>query len=494
MEIVLILIVALVVMVIAFFMGAIYLRALVMKKGQTHDVENDERTQHLVRQLNETREQLREQSARLDERERRLNEREDQFLQNSEVVRKEADRIQRQRHELSDQQRRLDAEEERLAQRCEMIAQLTRDEAVHEVMEEARREATARAHHLAKSIEDEALRSAQRSARKIIATAIERVAVTQTTESVMTSVSLPHEEMKGRIIGREGRNVRTFEQITGVTILIDDTPGTVLLSCFDPVRREIARQTLTALVEDGRIHPSSIEQAYAHAVEAVEETCLKAADDALEEAGIVGIDPRLRPTIGALKYRTSYGQNVLAHCVETAQLAGAMAAEIGADIDRCKRAAFLHDLGKAVITSGDGSHALEGAELARRYGEDEIVVHAIAAHHNEIEAVSVEDVLTQAADAISGARPGARRESLEAYIQRLEKLEEVALAQQGVDKAFALQAGREIRVMVLPEMVDDQACDKIAHEIAEQVEKEVTYPGRIKVTVIRESRSTVMAH
>ena len=299
--------------------------------------------------------------------------------------------------------------------------------------------------------------------------------------------------MKGRIIGREGRNIRAFEQVTGVNLIIDDTPEAVLLSCFDPVRREVARLALEELVLDGRIHPHRIEEQYEKSKAEVEKLCARAGADALVEVGITDMHPDLVALLGRLRYRTSYGQNVLKHLVESAHLAGMMAAELGLDVALLKRCALLHDVGKALTHEVEGSHAIIGAEVARRCGENEDVVHAIEAHHNEVEVRTVEAVLTQAADAMSGGRPGARRESLEAYVKRLERLEELARGHEGVEKVFAMQAGREVRVMVLPDVVDDLAAGILARDIAKQVEEELTYPCQIRITVVRESRATEFA-
>jgi ribonuclease Y len=304
---------------------------------------------------------------------------------------------------------------------------------------------------------------------------------------------LPADEMKGRIIGREGRNIRAFEQVTGVNLIIDDTPEAVLLSCFDPVRREVARLTLEALVLDGRIHPHRIEEQYELSKAEVERLCVRAGKDALVDVGLTDFHPDLVALLGRLRYRTSYGQNVLKHLVESAHIAGMMAAELGMNVPLVKRCALLHDIGKALTHEVEGSHAIIGAEIARRYGEHEDIVHAIEAHHNEVEVRTIEAVLTQAADAISGGRPGARRESLEAYVKRLERLEEIAKNHDGVEKVFAMQAGREIRVMVLPDVVDDLAAGVLARDIAKQVEEELTYPGQIRITVVRESRATEFA-
>jgi ribonuclease Y len=299
--------------------------------------------------------------------------------------------------------------------------------------------------------------------------------------------------MKGRIIGREGRNIRSFEQITGVNLVVDDTPGAVLLSCFDPVRREMARLTLEELVADGRIHPTRIEEVHERSCVEVERLCVRAGEDAALEMGITDLHPELVSTLGRLKYRTSYGQNVLRHLVESGHAAGLLADELGLDRTLCVRGAFLHDIGKALTHEAEGSHAIVGAELARKYGEVEDVVHAIEAHHNEVEPRTIEAVITQAADAISGGRPGARRESLQAYIERLHRLEEIAMAKPGVERVFAMQAGRDVRVMVLPDEVDDIAAQVLARDIAKQFEEELTYPGQIKVTVVRESRATEVA-
>jgi len=342
-------------------------------------------------------------------------------------------------------------------------------------------------------IEREATERGEERARRILTTVIQRLASEQTAESVVSVVHLPGDDMKGRIIGREGRNIRAFEQTTGVNLIIDDTPEAVLLSCFDPVRRETARFTLEELVADGRIHPSRIEEVHDRSRAEIERLCTRAGEDALVEVGITEMHPELVHTLGQLRYRTSYGQNVLRHLVESAFAAGLMADELGLDRAMCMRSALLHDIGKALTHEAEGSHAIVGAELARKYGETDDVVHAIEAHHNEVEPKTVEAILTQAADAISGGRPGARRESLEAYVQRLQRLEEIALDHVGVEKVFAMQAGREVRVMVLPDKIDDIQAQVLARDIAKQVEEELTYPGQIRVTVVRESRASEVA-
>jgi ribonuclease Y len=376
----------------------------------------------------------------------------------------------------------------------ERVAGLTAEQAKVELLSAV--EATARrdAATLVRSIEAEARAEGTERARAIVVDAVQRVASEQTSETVVSVLHLPSDEMKGRIIGREGRNIRAFESVTGVNVIIDDTPEAVLLSCFDPVRREVGRITLEKLVMDGRIHPHRIEEIYETAKSEVDELCLRAARDALADVGVTDLDDRLLPALGRLKYRTSYGQNVLGHLIETAHIAGVMASELGLEPALIKRSAFLHDIGKALTHEVEGSHAIIGAELLRKYGESEAVAHAVEAHHHEVQPKTVEAVLTQAADACSAARPGARRESLETYIKRLERIEEIATARPGVEKVFAMQSGREVRVMVLPNEVDDLAAGVIAREVAKQIEDELTYPGQIRVTVVRESRATEVAH
>jgi ribonucrease Y len=385
-----------------------------------------------------------------------------------------------------------DVEQERRAI-LERAAGLTAEQAKAELVSAIENQAKREAALLVREIEREANEQGESRAREIITLAIQRLASEQTAESVVAVLHLPADEMKGRIIGREGRNIRAFEQVTGVNLIIDDTPEAVLLSCFDPVRREVARLTLEALVLDGRIHPHRIEEQYEKSKAEVEKLCARAGEDALVEVGITQMHPDLVALLGRLRYRTSYGQNVLKHLVECAHLAGMMAAELGLDVTLLKRCALLHDIGKALTHEVEGSHAIIGAEIARRYGELDDVVHAIEAHHNEVEVRTVEAVLTQAADAMSGGRPGARRESLEAYIKRLERLEELARGHEGVEKVFAMQAGRELRVMVLPDVVDDLAAGVLARDIAKEVEEELTYPGQIRITVVRESRATEFA-
>jgi ribonuclease Y len=439
------------------------------------------------------KEEVREIRADLERREQRLADREVRIDAESEQLHRRRRELAEEREEL--ERRRADAnrlEDERRAV-LERVASYTAAEArtdlVRSVEQQAKREAAV----IVRDIERAARDRGEERARRIVAGAIQRVATEQTAESVVSVLQLPGDEMKGRIIGREGRNIRAFEAITGVNLIIDDTPEAVLLSCFDPVRREVARLALDALVTDGRIHPHRIEEVYERKQSEVEQLCVRHGEDALTEIGITDMHPELVTLLGRLRYRTSYGQNVLGHLLESAHIAGMMAAELGIDPAAVKRGTLLHDIGKALTHEVEGSHALIGADLARRHGESEDVVHAIEAHHNEVDPRTVEAVLTQAADGISGGRPGARRESLESYVRRLKRLEQIAAAHAGVVKVFAMQAGREVRVMVRPEDVDDIQAQVIARDVAKQVEEELTYPGQIRITVVRESRATEFA-
>jgi ribonuclease Y len=375
----------------------------------------------------------------------------------------------------------------------EHVAGLTAEAAKAEVVASIEHHAKREAALTVREIEREAKDEGEDRARRIVTLAAQRIASEQTAESTVSVLHLPDDSMKGRIIGREGRNIRTFEAVTGVNLLIDDTPEAVLLSSFDPVRREVARITLEALVADGRIQPSRIEEEYERSRVEVDNRIVRAGEDALVDLGIGEMHPDLIALLGRLRYRTSYGQNVLGHLIECSHLAGIMAAELRLPIEHAKRCALLHDVGKALTHEVQGSHALIGAEVARRYGEHEDVVHAIEAHHNEIEVRTLEAVLTQTADSMSGGRPGARRESLEHYVERLERLEQIASAHDGVDKVFAMQAGREVRIVVLPDQVDDIGMQVLARDIAAEIEHELTYPGQIRVTVVRESRATGLA-
>ncbi|MDO5499277.1 MAG: ribonuclease Y [Propionibacteriaceae bacterium] len=453
-----------------------------------------EQQQHqAARELDLQRAEIRELRAAGDRRDQRLAVREERLDAEAHLLEERAGNLDQRQRELDARERDLAEREDERRAELERVGELTgeaaRAELVREIEQEARRNGVV----LARKIEDDAQREAETRAQRLIVSTIQRVASEQTAESVVSTVELPGDEMKGRIIGREGRNIRAFEQITGVNVMIDDTPGSVLLSCFDPVRRETARLTLTELVADGRIHPARIEEVFERSRGRIADRCVRAAEDALVDVGISDLHPELIPVLGALRYRTSYGQNVLKHLIECAHLAGVMAAELRLDVAACKRAAFLHDIGKALTHEVEGTHAIIGANLARKYGEHPDIVHAIEAHHNEVEPRTVEAILTQACDAISGSRPGARRESLESYVHRLERLEEIAGGHPGVEKVFAMQAGREVRVMVSPEHVDDIEAQILARDIVKQIEEELTYPGNIRVTVVRESRATELA-
>jgi ribonucrease Y len=432
------------------------------------------------------KEETRRLRAELERREDRLSEREQRIDELTRRAEQRAADLDARKEELD----RLGAERRT---ELERIAGLSADQARGELVAAIENQAKRDAARIVRDMETEAQREGSKRARKIVTLAIQRIASEQTSESVVSVLHLPGDEMKGRIIGREGRNIRAFESVTGVNLIIDDTPEAVLLSCFDPVRREVGRLTLERLVLDGRIHPQRIEEAHERSKADIEALCVRAGEDALIDVGITDMHPELTNLLGRLRYRTSYGQNVLKHLIESAHIAGMMASELGMDAVLLKRCTLLHDIGKALTHEVQGSHALIGAEIARKYGEPEDVVHAIEAHHNEVEVRTVEAVLTQAADAISGSRPGARRESLEAYVRRLERLEAIANAQEGVEKVFAMQAGREIRVMVKPGDVDDIQAQVIARDVAKRIEDELTYPGQIRVTVIRESRAIEFA-
>jgi len=444
-------------------------------------------------EIRAVKDEIRELRGDLERREARLGEREQRLDDELRRIEDKVVALDERKQELDRQAAGL--AEASVARQAELqrVAGLTAEQAKAELVGAIETQAKREAALTVRDIEKQAKAEADKRARKIVTLAIQRVAVEQTSESVVSVMHLPGDEMKGRIIGREGRNIRAFESITGVNLIIDDTPEAVLLSCFDPVRREIGRLTLERLITDGRIHPQRIEEAYERGKAEIELLCRRSGEDAMTQLGITDMHPELIDLLGRLRYRTSYGQNVLAHLVESAHIAGMMASELRMDSLLLKRCTVLHDIGKALTHEVEGSHALIGAEIARKYGEPDDVVHAIEAHHNEVEVRTVEAVLTQAADSISGGRPGARRESLEMYVKRLERLEEIAAAHEGVEKVFAMQAGREVRIMVKPDAVDDIQAQVIARDIAKQVEEELTYPGQIRVTVVRESRATEFA-
>jgi len=425
-------------------------------------------------------------------------------------ISKEEDRLLRRREELDNRTDRLEKREQALNKRqsfidkranelekmhaeeleeLKRISQMTIDEARQQLLSEVEKEARSDMARIIRQIDSQAHEEGERRARKLIAMAIQRVASEHVAEVTTSFVPLPSDDMKGRIIGRNGRNIHAFEQIAGVDVIVDDTPEAITISSFDSVRREVAVRSMAKLVMDGRIHPAHIEKVVKREQDEVDRDIIESGEQAAYEAGVPGLHPEILKMLGRLKFRTSYGQNQLSHAVETAQLAGVIAAELGADVEIAKSAALLHDIGKAMDHNLEGTHAQLGAEFARRYGVNAKVVNAIASHHHEIEQESVEAIIAESADAISGARPGARRESLEQYIKRIRSLEEIANSYKGVTQSYALQAGREVRIFVRPEDIDDLDALRLARDIAKQIEDSMQYPGQIKITVIRETRA-----
>jgi ribonuclease Y len=434
------------------------------------------------------------------ERRKEITALEGRLLQREESIERRAESLDKRDHQLSSQAGQIAKREQDLEEaiaeekaRLETLAGMTSDEAKGVLLDRIRDDVTHDAAALIRETEARAREEADRKAKNIVGIAIQRVAADHTAESTVSVVHIPSDDLKGRIIGREGRNIRAFEQLTGINLIIDDTPEAVILSSFDPVRREVGRITLESLIADGRIHPARIEEMYTKANALVEQQIREAGEAAAFETGIPNLHADIVRTLGRLKFRTSYGQNVLNHSLEVAYLSGVMAAELGVDVRIAKRAGLLHDLGKAIDHEIEGPHATIGADLARRLGENKEIVHCIEAHHADVEPSTVEAVIVQAADAISAARPGARRETLESYIKRLEKLETLAEAHKGVEKSYAMQAGREIRIMVKPEQISDAESTILARDIAKQIEEELQYPGQIKVMVIRESRAIEFA-
>jgi len=425
---------------------------------------------------------------------------ENRLAQKDEALDRKLENVSRRERELDLAEREIERKGqeaqaliERRQEELQRISGLTLEQAREELLEQVRNIARLDVARAARAIEEEALERAEAEARRIVTMSVQRIAVEQTMESTVSVVPITSDEIKGRIIGREGRNIRTFETLTGVDLIIDDTPEAVVISGFDPVRREVARLALQNLIEDGRIHPSRIEESVERAQQEVDRQIKLAGDRAVMATGITGLNPELVRMLGRLRYRTSFGQNALDHSIEVCHLARMMAEELGANIEIAKRAALLHDIGKGAESDNEGAHHQLSVDIARRGREGSEVLHAIAAHHGDPHPETVEAVLVQAADAISAARPGARRESLENYIKRLQKLEEIAVRQPGVERCFAIQAGREIRIMVRPEQVDDQQAYLIAKEVAHEIEEHMQYPGQIKVTVIRETRQVEYA-
>jgi ribonuclease Y len=423
---------------------------------------------------------------------------------------REEDRLQKRREELDIRLDRLEKREQMLNKRqsfldkrtndleklheqelqeLQRIGQMTVEEARSHLLEEVEKDARTDMARIIRQVEAEAREEGDRKARELIAGAIQRVASEHVAEITTSLVPLPSDEMKGRIIGRNGRNIHAFEQLAGVDVIVDDTPEAVTISCFDPVRREVARRALSKLILDGRIHPAHVEKILKNEQKEVDRTIVEAGEQAAFDAGVAGLHPEITKVLGRLKYRTSYGQNQLSHAVETAKLAAVIAAELGADVDTCKAGALLHDLGKAMDHNVEGTHAQIGADFAKRYGVSQKVLNCIASHHHEVDQESVEAVIVESADAISGARPGARREGLEQYLKRVRALEDIANSFKGVNQSYALQAGREVRIFVKPEDIDDLASVQLARDISKKIEETMQYPGQIKVTVIRETRA-----
>lgn len=438
---------------------------------------------------NEADRELRERRAEVQRQERRLIQKEESLDKKTENIEKKEDLLAEKIKAADDRMEEVERLKRSELEMLEKVSGYTKEQAKALLMEQLDESLT---HEKAVKILDYEQRTRDESeelAREIISTAIQRCAADHAAEATVSVVNLPNDEMKGRIIGREGRNIRTLETITGVDLIIDDTPEAITVSSFDPVRREVARLTLEKLIQDGRIHPARIEEMFEKSKREVEHTIKQTGERAVIDAGVNGVHPELVKLLGKLRYRTSYGQNVLNHSLEVSYIAGLMAAELGADVKAAKRAGLLHDIGKALDREFEGSHIELGVEAAKKYKEHDNIVHAIAAHHGEIEAKTVVAVLVQAADAISAARPGARRENVQNYIKRLEKLEEIATSFEGVEKSFAIQAGREIRIMVNPDRVSDEKMVLVARQVAQKIEEELEYPGQIKVNIVRENRA-----
>jgi ribonuclease Y len=445
------------------------------------------------RELRERRRELTGLESKLQTREETFEKRQEAFERREVELNRRDQTVRNREKAITDKEAEHQALIDEARGRLEAVAGLTRDEAKRTLIEEMVGQARQESSRHIRVVEEEAREEADRRAKRIISIAIERLAGEFVAERTVSVIALPTDEMKGRIIGREGRNIRAIEAATGVDIIIDDTPEAVVISCHNPIRREIARVALERLISDGRIHPGRIEEVVRKAEQDVEESIKEAGQRALIEVGVHGVHPELTKLLGMLKYRYSYAQNVLMHSIEAAFICGAMAAELGLNEKQARRAALLHDIGKALTHEVEGSHALIGGELARKYGESAKIVNAIAAHHEEVKAETILAPLVDAADALSGARPGARREVLESYVKRLEDLETIAKSFKGVDKCFAVQAGREMRVIVEPNQVSDEDATMLARDVARKIEADMTYPGQIRVTVIRETRATELA-
>lgn len=459
--------------------------AIVEGKGEVQKYADQSRSE-LSREEKEKKIQWAQTEKRLNKKEEAL-ERKIQSLEDKENNLLESEKKTEELQEV------LKKTKSELSNKLENIAQLSKEEAKEVLFENVREEMKIETAQLIKEIKEKAKEDADKEAKEIIVRSIQRCASDHIAEATVYVVSLPNDEMKGRIIGREGRNIRSIEQLTGVDLIIDDTPEAVVLSGFDPVRREIARITLEKLIADGRIHPAKIEEAYEKATKEVEKIMKESGEEAVLETGITRIHPELVKLIGRLKYRTSYGQNILKHSIEVAHLAANLANELGADVQKCRRAGLLHDLGKGIDQDVDGTHIELGVQLLKKYKENPDIIHAVEAHHGDVEATTMEAVIVQVADALSAARPGARRETLDTYVKRLQKLEEIADNFEGVEKSYAIQAGRELRVIIKPEKIDDLQSVTMSRDIAKEIESTMEYPGQIKVLVIRETRVTEYA-
>lgn len=455
---------------------AIKKEAILEAKEEVHRIRND------------FEKESRERRNEIQRLERRIIQREELLDKKSEAIENKEEVLNKKQQDINEKAASIDELYDKQREELEKLSNLSSDEARELLLEETKKEIRHDLAVMIKDMENKAKEEADKKAKEIISTAIQRCAADHVAESTVHVVSLPNDEMKGRIIGREGRNIRALETLTGVDLIIDDTPEAVILSGFDPIRRQVARIALEKLIIDGRIHPARIEEMVEKAKQEVENDIKEEGEQATFETGVHGLHQELVKLLGRLKYRTSYGQNVLKHSMEVAYLAGLMASELGMDPTLAKRSGLLHDIGKAVDHEIEGPHALIGSEMAKKYHESSVVVNAIAAHHGDVEYESIEAILVQAADAISAARPGARRETLEAYIKRLEKLEEIANSYEGVEKSYAIQAGREVRIMVKPEDIDDYGCIEMSKNIVKRIESELEYPGQIKVNIIREVR------
>jgi ribonuclease Y len=457
-------------------------------EAQAKDIELKARDQAL-RVRDDAEEELKRRRVELSREEERIQQRRADIDRRFDQLEKRDQVLSKRQSSLDKRTNELEKRHEEIIFELERVSSMTQDEAKVQLLQEVEKEARADMLRVIRQIEEEAQLEGEKRARTLVADAIQRVASDHVAEVTVSVVPLPSDDMKGRIIGRNGRNIRSFEQAAGVDVVVDDTPEAVTISCFDSVRREIARRSMEALVLDGRIHPAQIEKIVAEQRKEVERLIVEEGERAAFDAGVPGLHPEIIKKLGRLKFRTSYGQNQLAHAVESAQLAGVIAAELGADVEACKAGGLLHDLGKAMDHEVEGTHSALGADFCRRYGVSPKVVNIIESHHHEVEQDSVEAVIVEAADAISGARPGARRESLEQYIKRIKALEEIANSFDGVSQSYALQAGREIRVIVQPEDIDDLEANRLARSVAKKIEEGMQYPGQIKVTVIRETRA-----